>query len=110
MIPVYAFLVFTSILFSLGLYGVMTKRNAVRILMGIELMFNAAIINFVVFSIYGSLTNTYAVASPSYTGQVIAILSIALAAADAAVGLSLLLVLYRNWQKIDVSEMDLLKV
>lgn len=110
MIPIYYFLALTSILFCLGLYGVMTKRNAVRILMGIELMFNAGIINFVVFNIYGALNKTSSTTVTSlYTGQVVAVLSIALAAADAAVGLSLLLVLYRNWQKIDVSEMELLK-
>lgn len=117
MIPVAAFLAFTIALFCIGLYGVMTKRNAVRVIMGIELMLNAGIINFVVFAVYGPISfdqgkhivlGTIIPAVP-VAGPVIAFIMIALAAAEAAVGLSLLLVLYRNWQKIDVSEMDLLK-
>ncbi|MFW9928042.1 MAG: NADH-quinone oxidoreductase subunit NuoK [Candidatus Thorarchaeota archaeon] len=116
MIPIAAFLVFTSALFCLGLYGIISKRNAVRIIMGIELMLNAGIINFVVFAVYGPINNYYnpaasitvGTAAP-LSGTVIAFIMIALAAAEAAVGLSILLVLYRNWQKIDVSEMDLLQ-
>ena len=108
MIPLYSLLAFTSILFCIGLYGVMSKRNAVRILMGIELMLNAGILNFVIFSVYGPLDVVAREPSP-LAGQVVAYLMIALAAAEAAVGLSILLVLYRNWQKIDISEMDLLK-
>ncbi|MHA1989804.1 MAG: NADH-quinone oxidoreductase subunit NuoK [Candidatus Hodarchaeales archaeon] len=115
MIPIAAFLVFTVALFCIGLYGVMTKRNAVRVIMGIELMLNAGIINFVVFAVYGPVSfdpsNPAMVPLVSSTpaGPVIAFIMIALAAAEAAVGMSILLVLYRNWQKIDVSEMDLLK-
>ncbi|OLS27405.1 MAG: F(420)H(2) dehydrogenase subunit K [Candidatus Heimdallarchaeota archaeon LC_3] len=109
MIPIAAFLTFTTALFCIGLYGVMTKRNAVRVIMGVELMLNAGIINFVVFAVYGPVTQTIPLTTPTLAGEVIAFLMIAIAAAEAAVGLSLLLVLYRNWQKIDVSEMDLLK-
>ena len=113
MIPLTYFLVFSGLLFSLGLYGVMTKRNAVRILMSIELMMNAANINLVAFNLYGPL-NAYNgsalnLSSVNFGGQVLAFLAIALAAAEAAVGLSILLVLYKNWQKIDVSTMDLLQ-
>lgn len=110
MIPIAAFLTFTIALFCIGLYGVMTKRNAVRVIMGIELMLNAGIINFVVFAVYGPVSATAPLANSTPAGPVIAFIMIALAAAEAAVGLSLLLVLYRNWQKIDVSEMDLLPV
>ena len=113
MIPLYLILGFSGLLFSLGLYGAMTKRNAVRILMSIELMMNAANINLVAFNLYGPLTaaGDYSLNLSNYMfgGQVIVFLAIALAAAEAAVGLSILLVLYKNWQKIDVSTMDLLQ-
>jgi len=107
-------LIFSGLLFSLGLYGVMTKRNAVRILMSIELMMNAANINLVAFNLYGPLNSganagALNLASVNFGGQVLVFLAIALAAAEAAVGLSILLVLYKNWQKIDVSSMDLLQ-
>lgn len=113
MIPLPYILVFSSLLFALGLYGIMTKRNAVRILMSIELMLNAANINFVAFNLYGPLNSLSGtdlnLSNLLFGGQVISFLAIGLAAAEAAVGLSILLVLYRNWQQIDVSEMDLLQ-
>lgn len=119
MIPLTYILVFSGLLFSLGLYGVMTKRNAVRILMSIELMMNAANINLVAFNLYGPLNITATTAtdkagqlnfaSVNFGGQVLVFLAVLLAAAEAAVGLSILLVLYKNWQKIDVSSMDLLQ-
>ena len=113
MIPLTYILVFSGLLFSLGLYGAMTKRNAVRILMSIELMMNAANINLVAFNLYGPLTSTTGsslnLSNLMFGGQVLVFLGIGLAAAEAAVGLSILLVLYKNWQKIDVSTMDLLQ-
>ena len=113
MIPLVYILGFSGLLFSLGLYGAMTKRNAVRILMSIELMMNAANINLVAFNLYGPLTATSGsdlnLSHLMFGGQVLVFLAIALAAAEAAVGLSILLVLYKNWQKIDVSTMDLLQ-
>lgn len=115
MIPLTYILIFSGLLFSLGLYGVMTKRNAVRILMSIELMVNAALINLVAFNMYGPINSTkqstlnIASSTPVLGGQVLAFLAILLAAAEAAVGLSILLVLYKNWQKIDVSTMDSLQ-
>ena len=113
MIPLTAFLFFSSILFGIGLYGAMTKRNAVRILMSIELMLNAANINLVAFNIYGPLRATTAsdlnLNNSLFGGQTLTFFAILLAAAEAAVGLSILLILYRNWNKIDVSEMNLLQ-
>lgn len=109
MIPLGAYLLFTTALFCIGLYGVMTKRNAVRIIMGIELMLNAGILNFVVFTVYGPVISSAPVTNPSFNGAALAFFGITLAAAEAAVGLSILLILYRNWEKIDISEMDLLK-
>ena len=113
MIPLPYILIFSSCLFALGLYGVMTKRNAVRILMSIELMLNAANLNFVAFNLYGPFTADFGsqlnLSHNLFGGQVIVFFAIALAAAEAAVGLSILLVLYRNWQQIDVSEIDTLQ-
>ncbi|MHA2364381.1 MAG: NADH-quinone oxidoreductase subunit NuoK [Candidatus Hodarchaeales archaeon] len=115
MIPLWAFLLFSSALFGIGLYGAMTKRNAVRILMSIELMLNAANINLVAFNLYGPLktkateTDTLNLAMRLFGGQTLTFFAIGLAAAEAAVGLSILLILYRNWEKIDISEMDILK-
>ena len=113
MIPLTYVLIFSGLLFSLGLYGAMTKRNAVRILMSIELMMNAANINLVAFNLYGPLNSVsnsdLNLSNLMFGGQVLVFLAIALAAAEAAVGLSILLVLYKNWQKIDVSTMDLLQ-
>jgi NADH-quinone oxidoreductase subunit K len=113
MIPLPYILVFSSLLFAIGLYGVMTKKNAVRILMSIELMLNAANINFVAFNLYGPFTANVGsdlnLSNLMFGGQVIVFLAIGLAAAEAAVGLSILLVLYKNWQNIDVSEMDILQ-
>ena len=113
MIPLFAFIFFAIVLFSIGLYGAMTKRNAVRILMSIELMLNAANINLVAFNVYGPLratsTSDLNLTSFLFGGQALTIFAILLAAAEVAVGLSILLVLYRNWEKIDVSEMDLLQ-
>jgi len=113
MIPLTYLLFFSGLLFALGLYGAMTKKNAVRILMSIELMLNAANLNLVVFNLYGPLnansSGAMNLSNLMFGGQVLVFLAIALAAAEAAVGLSILLVLYKNWQKIDVSEMDLLQ-
>lgn len=113
MIPLWTILLFTSLLFAVGLYGAMTKRNAVRVLMSIEIMLNAANVNFVAFNLYGPLKATGVgelnMANALFGGQTIVFLSIALAAAEAAVGLSILLILYKRWQKIDISQMDLLQ-
>ena len=76
MIPIAAFLTFTTALFCVGLYGVMTKRNAVRIIMGVELMLNAGIINFVVFAVYGPITSIIPLAEPNSAGMVIAFIMI----------------------------------
>jgi NADH:ubiquinone oxidoreductase subunit K len=91
----------------------MTKKNAVRILMSIELMMNAANINLIAFNLYGPLNagipSELNLSNLMFGGQVLVFLGIALAAAEAAVGLSILLVLYKNWQKIDISTMDMLQ-
>ncbi len=80
-------------LFCIGLFGVLTRRNALMFLMSVELMLNAANINLIAFAFYhGNLT-----------GQVFALFTMALAAAEVAVGLGIILVLYRNFRDVDVT-------
>ncbi|MGH7841311.1 MAG: NADH-quinone oxidoreductase subunit NuoK [Candidatus Binataceae bacterium] len=87
------FLVFGLILFLLGSYCVLTRRNAIGILLGIELILNAANVNYVAFAAFGG---------PKYDGQVFAIFVIMLAAAEAVVGLAIVLAIYNNLRTIDV--------
>ncbi len=95
------YLILSAILFSIGLYGVLAKRNAVIILMCIELMLNAVNITLVAFSRY--------VVPAMLTGQVFAIFVIVVAAAEVAVGLAIIFAIYRGFEDIDVSKIDLLK-
>ena len=101
MIPVQHVLIFSLLLFSIGLYGVLTRRNIIGILISIELMLNAANINLIAFSKTTSL-------SPE-TGQVFAVFVIAIAATAAAVGLAIVLALYRTKKTIFADEVNLLK-
>lgn len=94
------FLILSALLFTLGLITVATRRNAVAILMGIELMLNAAAINFVAFSHY---------AQGTVSGQVFAVFVIVLAAAEAAVALAIVLAAYRQFRSVDASAMATLK-
>jgi NADH-quinone oxidoreductase subunit K len=100
-IPLSVFLVLALILFCIGLYGALTKRNTVIVLISIELMLNAVNINLVAFSKYGI--------NPGITGQVFTLFTISVAAAEAAVGLAILIALYRNRQTVNIDEMDRLK-
>lgn len=95
------YLILSAILFCLGIFGLLTRRNAVGVLMSIELMFNAANINFVAFSRY---------ITPQYlTGQIFAIFVITIAAAEAAVGLAIVMLLYRNFRGIEVDKINFMK-
>jgi NADH-quinone oxidoreductase subunit K len=95
------FLVLGLILFLLGGYCVLSRRNAIGILLGIELILNAANINYVAFSFYGS-------GGMKYDGQVFAIFVIMLAAAEAVIGLAIILAIYQNLRTIDVSATETL--
>jgi len=95
-----SYLVLSAILFSLGLYTVVTRKNAVAILMGVELILNAANINFVAFSKF---------VTHSLDGHLISIFIIMLAAAEAAVALAIILNLYNNRGHINVDEANALK-
>ena len=94
------FVVLSAILFALGLFCVVTRRNALGILMGIELVLNSANINYVAFARYGSV---------SYDGQIFAIFVIMLAAAEAAIGLAIVLGIYQSFETIDVEATDRLR-
>ena len=94
------FVVLAAILFALGLFCVVTRRNAIGILMGIELVLNSANINYVAFARYGH---------GGYDGQVFAIFVIMLAAAEAAIGLAIVLGIYQAFETIDVEATDRLR-
>jgi NADH-quinone oxidoreductase subunit K len=100
-VPASAFLALALILFCIGLYGALTKKNTVIVLISIELMLNAVNINLVTFSKYGM--------SPSITGQIFALFTISVAAAEAAVGLAILIALYRNRKTVNIDDMDTMK-
>lgn len=101
MIGLQHYLILSAILFCIGLYGVLAKRNAVIILLCVELMLNAVNITLVAFSRY--------VVPAMLTGQVFAIFVIVVAAAEVAVGLAIIFAVYRGLEDIDVSKIDLLK-
>lgn len=96
-----AYLVLALILFCIGLYGALTKRNLVIILLCIELMLNAVNINLVAFSKLG--------AAPSITGQVFSLFTITVAAAEVAVGLAIVIAFYRNRKSAHAEEANTLK-
>ena len=95
------FLVLSTLLFCLGLFAMLTRRNAVAILMGVELMLNAANINLVAFNKY--------VAPGALNGQVFALVVITLAACEAGVGLALVMSAYRNLETVHVDEINVMK-
>ena len=94
------FLMVSLIVFLLGMYCVLTRRNAIGILMGVELILNAANINYIAFARYGGA---------SIDGQVFAVFVIMLAAAEAAIGLAIVLGIYQNFDSIDVEATDSLR-
>ncbi len=95
------YLILSAILFSIGLYGVFAKRNAVVILMSIEIMLNAVNITMVAFSRY--------IVPLLLTGQVFAIFIMVVAAAEVAVGLAIIIAIYRSRETIEVTKINLMK-
>jgi len=91
------FLVVGLVLFCAGLYCVLTRRNAIGVLMGVELILNAANVNYIAFSRFSA---------GGYDGQVFSIFVIMLAAAEAAIGLAIVLAIYRRFHSIDVADMQ----
>ena len=99
------YLVLGAILFCIGLYGALAKRNAVAVLMGIEIMLNAVNITMVAFSFFNR-----ALPYATYlTGQIFAIFIITVAAAEAAVALAMIIAIYSRRSTVDVGEIDIMK-
>jgi NADH:ubiquinone oxidoreductase subunit K len=100
--PLSAYLLLSALLFSIGLAGALTRRNAILVLIGIELMLNAANLNFIAFWRYGPHPS-------ALTGVMFTIFSISVAAAEAAVGLSIILAVYRHSRTTNLDHMNSLK-
>lgn len=101
-VPLSWFLGFASAAFCIGLFGVMVRRNAIAVLMAIEIMLNAANINFIAFWRYGAAPT----GEGPITGVMMAIFVITIAAAEVAVGIGLILLCYRRWKAADVDRFD----
>ncbi len=102
MTPLSHYLIVSALLFGIGLAGALTRRNAILVLIGIELMLNAANLNFIAFWRFGPHPELL-------TGVMFAIFSIAIAAAEAAVGLALIIAIYRHYKTTNVEKIDGLK-
>jgi NADH-quinone oxidoreductase subunit K len=94
------YLYIAAILFTIGIFGVMTRRNGIAVLMGVELILNAANINFVAFSRFGGM---------NFDGHIFGLLIIVLAAAEAAVALAIVINIYNNLNTINVDEASMIK-
>jgi NAD(P)H-quinone oxidoreductase subunit 4L len=95
------FLILSAALFCIGVYGLINSRNAVRVLMSVELMLNAVNLNLMAFSNY--------LDPQDVKGQVFTVFVIAIAAAEAAIGLAIVLAIYRNRDTVDMEQFNLLK-
>ena len=102
MIPLACYLLLSALLFSIGLAGALTRRNAIIVLIGIELMLNAANLNFIAFWRYSEHPE-------GLTGVMFVIFSIAVAAAEAAVGLALIIAVYRHYRTTNLDQVDSMK-
>ena len=93
------FLLLAAVLFCIGIYGVVSRRNGVMVLMSIELILNSVNINMVAFSVM----------TDAVSGQVFALFIIAVAAAEVGVGLAIVLGIFRNYRSVDLDDVDLMK-
>jgi NAD(P)H-quinone oxidoreductase subunit 4L len=100
-VPLNYFLILSALLFSIGVYGVLARANAVLILLSIELMLNAVNINLVAFSAF--------LQEAGVAGQVFALFVIAVAAAEVGIGLAIVILIFRNRASVDVEDMSLMK-
>ncbi len=101
MIPLNAVLAVSAVLFAIGAVGVLTRRNILIVLMGLELMLNAANLSFVAFSRLS--------ARPGMTGQIFPVFIIAVAAGEVAIGLAIVIALYRNRDTVNLDDVNILK-
>ena len=102
MTPLHCYLILAAMLFAIGLAGALTRRNAIIVLIGVELMLNAANLNFIAFWRFSEHPETL-------TGVMFVIFSIGIAAAEAAVGLALIIAIYRHYRTVNVDEVNELK-
>jgi NADH-quinone oxidoreductase subunit K len=102
MTPLHDYLLVSALLFSIGLAGALTRRNAILVLIGIELMLNAANLNFIAFWRFGEHPE-------NLRGVLFVIFSIGVAAAEAAVGLALIIAIYRHYKTTNLDEIDSMK-
>lgn len=102
MTPLADYLLVSALLFSIGFAGALTRRNAILVLVGIELMLNAANLNFIAFWRYGPRPE-------ALTGIMFAIFAIGVAAAEAAVGLALIISIYRHYKTTNLDQIDSMK-
>jgi NADH-quinone oxidoreductase subunit K len=100
-VPISIYLVLALVLFCIGLFGALTKRNTVIVLISVELMLNAVNLNLVAFSKYG--------VNPSITGQIFSLFTITVAAAEVAVGLAILIALHRNKKTVNIDDFNIMK-
>lgn len=101
MLNLYHYLALSAILFCIGIFGVLTRRNAIGILMSIELLFNAVNVNFVAFARF--------IDPQAIVGQVFTIFVITIAAAEAAVGLAIIILIYRQYKGVEVDRVNIMK-
>jgi NADH:ubiquinone oxidoreductase subunit K len=99
MTPLHCYLILSAMLFAIGLAGALVRRNAIIVLIGIELMLNAANLNFIAFWRYGPHPE-------AFTGVLFVMFSIGVAAAEAAVGLALIISIYRHYKTANVDEIN----
>ena len=102
MTPLQGCLLLSALLFAVGFAGAVTRRNAILVLIGVELMLNAANLNFIAFWRYGEHGEDTA-------GLMFVVFAIAVAAAEAAVGLALIIAIYRQYKTVNVDKLDSLK-
>ena len=102
MTPLSAYLILSAMLFAIGFAGALTRRNAIIVLIGIELMLNAANLNFIAFWCYGPNPK-------AMTGIIFVLFSIGVAAAEAAVGLALIISIYRHYRSTNVDQISSMK-
>ena len=102
MSPLSHYLLLSALLFAVGLAGALTRRNAIIVLIGIELMLNAANLNFIAFWRYGPRAD-------ALTGVLFVLFSIGVAAAEAAVGLALIIAIYRHYKTTNLDQVDSMK-
>jgi NADH:ubiquinone oxidoreductase subunit K len=101
MVPLTYYLVLSAIMFCIGIYGVLARRNAILVLLSVEIMLNAVNINFIAFSRF--------ITPATIVGQIYTIFAMAAGAAEIGIGLAIILLIYRGRETVNVDEVDMLK-